>query len=215
MIVFDNVSKVYPTLHGPRTVLESVNLHVEKGEKIAIIGGNGSGKSTLIRVMSGAEPPTSGRIYRGMNLSWPLNLGGGFQGNITAIDNLRFLCRIYGVDFDSVVPFVADFSELGPSLNEPVDTYSSGMKAKLAFALSFAIEFDCYLIDEVFAVGDAHFQRKCQHELFEKRHDRAIILVSHSTGNIKKYCERAYVLHQGLAHGFPDTGSALEYYGTI
>ena len=213
MIQLENISKTYRTRFGPRTVLDGVNLSVARGQRIGIIGGNGAGKSTLVRIVSGVELPSSGSIHRGMSVSWPLAFGGAFKGTLSGMDNLRFLCRIYGVDIEPVIPFVEDFSELGAYLRQPVNTYSSGMRARFAFSMSLAIEFDCYLIDEVLAVGDARFKAKCQHELFEKRRDRAIILISHSSGNIRKYCDLAYVLEQGILHDFPDTKSAYEYYG--
>lgn len=155
MIVLEDVCKTYQTRHGVRTVLDHVNLSLAKGEKLGILGGNGAGKSTLIRLISGAELPTSGRIHRGMSVSWPLAFGGAFQGSLTGLDNVRFICRIYGVAIPAAIEFVQDFSELGRSLGEPVKHYSSGMRARLAFAISLAVEFDCFLIDEIVAVGDA------------------------------------------------------------
>ena len=101
-----------------------------------------------------------------MSVSWPLAFGGAFQGALTGLDNLRFICRIYGVEPEGEIPFVEDFSELGIYLREPVKTYSSGMRARLAFAISMVIDFDCYLIDEIIAVGDARFHAKCEEELF-------------------------------------------------
>jgi capsular polysaccharide transport system ATP-binding protein len=215
MITLDGVSKVYDTKDGPCTVLQNINMQVARGEKIGILGSNGSGKSTLVRLIGGAEPPSEGRIHRGMSVSWPLAFTGGFAGNLTGLDNLRFICRVYGVDIDSAISFVKDFSELGSHLREPWKVYSSGMKTRLAFAISLAVDFDCYLIDEVTAVADARFREKCDHELFKRRHDRAVIMVSHSASNIQKHCERACVLNQGILHEFPDTKSAYAYYGTI
>jgi len=144
MIELTNVTKTYPTRQGRRVVLDRIDLQVAKGRKIGILGRNGSGKSTLIRMISGAELPTSGRIRRTISASWPLAFGGAFQPYLTGLDNLRFICRVYGVDFKGVMPFVEDFTELGIYLREPVLHYSSGMRARLAFALSMAIEFDCF-----------------------------------------------------------------------
>lgn len=180
MIRMNSVSKSYPTRGGPVRVLKDVNLTVRHGERIGILGRNGAGKSTLIRLMSGAELPTSGDVHRDMSVSWPLAFGGAFQGSLTGYDNLRFICRIYGVDPEDKRAFVEEFSELGIYLREPVKTYSSGMRARLAFAISMVIEFDCFLIDEIVAVGDARFHDKCHHELFERRGDRAMIIVSHN-----------------------------------
>ena len=215
MISVEHVSKRYLTRQGWRTVLHDINFKMEKGEKIGILGRNGAGKSTLIRLISGVEPPTTGEIKRTMSISWPLAFSGAFQGSLTGMDNLRFICRIYNVDIDYVKNFTEEFSELGQYLYEPVKRYSSGMKARLAFALSLAVEFDCYLIDEVIAVGDSRFADKCKYELFEKRKDRSIILVSHSHSAMKQHCDNAMVLEKGHMHQFEDMDKAYEYYNSL
>ncbi|AGQ38865.1 TPA: ABC transporter ATP-binding protein [Mannheimia haemolytica] len=212
MISIRNVSKRYRINSGWRTVLKDINFELKKGEKVGILGRNGAGKSTLIRLMSGVEPPTTGTIERQMSISWPLAFSGAFQGSLTGMDNLRFVSRIYDADFDYVKSFTEEFSELGEYLYEPVKSYSSGMKARLAFALSLSIEFDCYLIDEVIAVGDARFAAKCKHELFEKRKDRSLILVSHSPASIKEYCDSAMVLEEGIMHTFDSIDNAYNFY---
>jgi capsular polysaccharide transport system ATP-binding protein len=212
MIILENVGKLYPTRSGPKTILEDVNLHIEPGEKVGILGRNGAGKSTLIRLISGAELPTSGNIDRSMSVSWPLAFGGAFQSALTGYDNLRFICRIYGVDPDDKEPFVQEFSELGIYLREPVRTYSSGMRARLAFAISMVIEFDCFLIDEIVSVGDSRFQEKCHAELFVKRADRAMIFVSHDANYIREHCTRALVLRDGKLHDFPTIDEAYHWY---
>lgn len=212
MIEIRNLTKRYPMRGGHNTVLDNLNFTIQPGEKIGILGRNGAGKSTLIRILSGAERPTSGSIKRSMSLSWPLAFGGAFQGSLTGLDNLKFICRIYGVSYDDKVAYVQEFSELGKYLREPVKTYSSGMRARLAFAISMAIEFDCFLIDEIISVGDARFHAKCQHELFEKRSDRGFIIVSHETHNIREHCTKACVLHQGKLHEFSDIDVAYAWY---
>lgn len=212
MIAVDHVSKRYRTRQGWKTVLDDISFTMEKGDKIGILGRNGAGKSTLIRLMSGVEQPTSGEIRRSMSISWPLAFSGAFQGSLTGMDNLRFICRIYDVDMDYVRRFTEEFSELGNYLYEPVKRYSSGMKARLAFALSLAVEFDCYLIDEVIAVGDSRFAEKCRYELFERRKDRSIILVSHSNSAMKQYCDNAMVLDEGRLHQFDNMDAAYQYY---
>ena len=212
MISVEHVYKQYQTRSGWRPVLKDINFTLKKGEKIGILGRNGAGKSTLIRLISGVEPPTAGEIKRTMSISWPLAFSGAFQGSLTGMDNLRFICRIYDVDMEYVKSFTEDFSELGQYLYEPVKRYSAGMKARLAFALSLAVEFDCYLIDEVIAVGDSRFAAKCKHELFERRKDRSIILVSHSHSAMKSYCDNAMVLEAGHLHQFPTMDEAYQYY---
>ena len=212
MISLENVNKMYPTRSGPVRVLRDVNLTVHRGERVGILGRNGAGKSTLIRLVSGAELPTTGEVVRGMSVSWPLAFGGAFQGSLTGYDNLRFICRIYGVDPDGKIPFIEDFSELGIYLREPVKTYSSGMRARLAFAISMVIEFDCFLIDEIIAVGDTRFHQKCNYELFDRRGDRAMIIVSHDAGFIRHHCTRASVLVGGELHHRPELDEAFDFY---
>lgn len=212
MIILDNISKVYSTRQGPRTVLDGISLRVAKGEKIGILGRNGAGKSTLIRLISGAELPSRGEIRRGMSISWPLAFGGAFQGSLTGLDNLRFICRVYGGDIAAAIPYVEQFSELGSYLREPVKKYSSGMRARLAFAISMAVEFDCFLIDEIVSVGDSRFHEKCRVELFEKRRDRAMILVSHDAAYIRAHCDHAAVLVAGKLHTFERVDDAFAFY---
>ncbi len=212
MIAIENVCKSYRTRLGPRAVLEDINFTLGRGRNIGILGQNGAGKSTLIRLISGAEKPTSGHIRRQMSVSWPLAFGGAFQANLTGLDNLKFVCRIHGVDYKPLVPFVEDFTELGVYFREPVMHYSSGMMTRLAFALSMAIEFDCFLIDEAMVVGDVRFHEKCHIELFQKRKDRAFILVTHDANVIKLYCERASVLHQGKLYPFDTVDAAYDFY---
>lgn len=212
MIELQEVTKVYPTRSGPRTVLDRINLTVQPGEKIGILGRNGAGKSTMIRILSGAERPTAGKVRRDMSISWPLAFSGGFQNSLTGLDNLRFICRVYGVDHADKVDYVDAFSELGRYLHEPVKTYSSGMRARLAFAISMAVDFSCFLIDEVVAVGDSRFHEKCAVELFEKRKDRAMIIVSHQPEQILSHCSRAAVLQDGRLRCFDSVPQAYEFY---
>jgi len=207
--------KEYHTEAGPRRVLDSVNFEVGRGERLAVLGRNGAGKSTLVRVIGGVEHPTTGRVERNMTLSWPLGLYGGFQGSLTGLDNIRFVSRVYDRPFEGVRDYVDDFSELGRFLREPVKTYSSGMRARLAFGLSLAIDFDCYLIDEVIFVGDARFHEKCRRELFETRADRSLLLVSHDPNILMAYCTGALVLHRGRAKLFMDIGVALDVYAAL
>lgn len=212
MITLDNVSKVYSTREGPRTVLDGISLRIAKGEKVGILGRNGAGKSTLIRLISGAELPSSGQVHRGISISWPLAFGGAFQGSLSGLDNLRFICRIYDAPIEPAIAFVEEFSELGNYLKEPVKKYSSGMRARLAFAISMAVEFDCFLIDEIVAVGDSRFHEKCRVELFEKRSDRAMIIVSHSPDYIRSHCQHAAVLVAGKLHSFDQVEEAFSFY---
>ncbi len=210
MILVDHVHKTYPTRTGNRVVLNDISFSLAKGEKLGILGRNGAGKSTLVRLVSGAENPTSGSVTRTMSVSWPLAFGGAFQNALTGLDNIRFISRIYRQDYESNVGFVADFTELGLYLREPVRSYSQGMRARLAFAVSMIIEFDCYLIDEITAVGDARFHERCEDELFSKRADRAMLIISHDAEYVRKHCDRFAVLHDGDLIFYPDFDAAHE-----
>lgn len=215
MIICHNICKTYKHGKGRKQVLKNVNLVVERGERVALLGRNGAGKSTLIKLIGGVEMPTSGKITRQMSISWPLGFAGGFQGSLTGYDNARFIARIYQRDYPEIRDFVEDFTELGTQLKMPVKTYSSGMRARLAFALSLAIEFDCYLIDEIILVGDQNFHRKCAYEMFEKRNDRTMILASHSTELVSHFCNRAIVIHKGEATEYGDVNLAVERYSHL
>lgn len=212
MIELINVVKEYPVREGNRVVLDNINFRVEYGEKIGILGRNGAGKSTLIRLISEAEQPTRGKIIRDMSISWPLAYGGAFQGSLTGVDNLYFICRIYGIDPIKTLSFVEDFAELGRYIREPVRKYSSGMRARLAFAISMAVEFDCFLIDEIVSVGDQRFHEKCHTELFLKRGDRGMIIVSHDVNFVREHCNKASVLDQGKLINFDNLDDAFAYY---
>ncbi len=215
MIICKNIFKSYKHGSSRKQVLSNVNLTVNPGDRVALLGRNGAGKSTLIKLIGGVEMPTSGKIIRGMSLSWPLGFAGGFQGSLTGYDNARFIARIYDRDYKDLRAFVEDFTEMGRQLRMPVKTYSSGMRARLAFALSLAIEFDCYLIDEIILVGDQNFQRKCQFELFEKRKDRTMVLASHSTEIVRQFCNRAIIINKGNADSYDDVEKAVDIYSAL
>ncbi|WP_395392708.1 ATP-binding cassette domain-containing protein [Novosphingobium sp. BL-8A] len=212
MIVCRNLSKSYAHGGTRKDVFKDVNFAVQRGDRIALLGRNGAGKSTLIKLIGGVEMPTAGKVERRMSVSWPLGFAGGFQGSLTGYDNARFIARIYDRSYSEMRDFIEDFTELGRQLKMPVKTYSSGMRARLAFGLSLAIEFDCYLIDEIILVGDQNFNRKCAQELFEKRNDRTMILASHSTELISQVCNRAILIHDKQAMEYEDVGQAVEAY---
>nr|WP_269446536.1 ABC transporter ATP-binding protein [Gluconacetobacter diazotrophicus] len=193
-------------------MLDRVNFQLDRGQKLGILGRNGAGKSTLIRIIGGVDFATSGRIERTMSVSWPLAFGGAFQGSLSGLDNLRFICRIYDLDYPATRAFVDDFAELGRQLGEPVKTYSSGMRARLAFALSIIIEFDCYLIDEVIMVGDARFLARCQDELFGKRRERSLIVVSHNMDFIREHCDHAAIIHERQFSLYDNVQDAIATY---
>lgn len=215
MIICSDIAKSYS--HGGRHkhVLHDVNLTIDRGDRVGLLGRNGAGKSTLIKLIGGVEMPTSGKVIRKMSVSWPLGFAGGFQGSLTGLDNARFIARIYQREYSDVRRFVEDFTELGRQLRMPVKTYSSGMRARLAFALSLAIEFDCYLIDEIILVGDQNFQRKCQAEMFDKRQDRTMLVASHSPEFIRGFCNKAIIIHQGKATMFSNVEEAVGIYDNL
>ncbi len=212
MIELRNLSKGYSTRHGWKWVVNDVNLKVGAGERWAILGRNGSGKSTLIRLIGGAEDPTAGSVSATCSVSWPLAFGGGFQGGLTGADNIAFVARIYGVEEGEALRRVQEFAELGEDIHEPVMNYSNGMRARLAFGLSLAVDFDFLLIDEIVSVGDQRFRDKCHAELHERRKDRGFILVSHDLDYIRQHCTHAAIVQGGALRAMPSVQSAIDAY---
>jgi len=215
MLELKNVTKYYPIRNGKRRVLHDISFTLRQGQRLGILGCNGAGKSTLIRIISGIELPTSGEITFKMSISWPLALQGAFVGGLTGLDNLRFVSRVYGISYKDALPFIEEFSGLGAYLREPIRTYSSGMRSRLAFAISMAVDFDCYMIDEVTAVGDDNFSKKCKRALLEDKNDRSLILVSHSPGVISEYCNCYSVLYLGMLSLFKSYDDAFYYYNDV
>ena len=214
-IEMNNVYKFYSASGHRKVVLDHVTTRFERGHSYGILGVNGAGKSTTIRLLSGTEFPNSGKIVRNARISWPIGLASAFNGLMTGRANVTFAARAYGQDVRRVLDFVEDFSELGDYLDAPTKTYSSGMGGRLAFALSMAIEFDCYLIDEVTAVGDARFQARCQRAFAGRRAQADVIMVSHSQSTIKDYCDRGAVLVDGRLMMFSDVDEAIDVYSRL
>lgn len=216
MIELSRVNKSYRLSHGDsRNVLRDVSITFRPGVNMGILGLNGQGKSTLIRIIGGSELPDSGKVVRKGRVSWPIGFTGGFNGSLTGRENLRFTCRIYGADIRGVTAFVEDFTELGPYMDMPVKTYSSGMRSKLAFGLSMAIGFDFYLIDEAWSVGDASFQSKAEKIFRERKANATLVVVSHSVATIRKNCDSAAVLHGGMLTLYDKLDDALRVYTGI
>jgi capsular polysaccharide transport system ATP-binding protein len=180
-----------------KTIINDVTMTIPRGKSIGLLGRNGAGKSTLLQIIAGTLDLDKGRVVRKGKVSWPLGFAGSFQGNLSGEQNVRFVARIYGVDTEELVDYVAEFAELGEFFRAPVRTYSSGMKARLAFGVSMGVKFDYYLVDEITAVGDTNFKRKSQKAFKERLSDSDVVMVSHSPSTLRDYCETGVVLEDG------------------
>lgn len=209
MIEFRGVSKWYHTPHGRKVVLDGLDLTLPPGTKLGVLGRNGAGKSTLLGMIGGTIKPNRGEIVKRAAISWPLGLGGTYHQDLTGAQNVRFVARIYGVDTEALVAYVADFSELGDFMDMPVRSYSSGMRARLAFGMSMGVSFDWYLVDEITAVGDSRFKRKSLAVFRERLQNAGLMMVSHSDRTIREYCTSALVLEGGRAVYYDDVARAL------
>lgn len=215
MILVEDIFKRYHTKHGPgKWVLQGVSFTIPANVNVGLVGRNGAGKSTLLRLIGGIDRPDHGIIERRCRVSWPMGFGGGVHGSLTGLQNVKFICRIHGheEDIHDRIAFVKDFAELGEAFDEPVSTYSSGMKSRLQFGLSLAFDFDVYISDENFSAGDAAFREKAK-KAFNTLVDRAgLIMVSHSEGILRQFCTAGIWLHEGKAHWFDDINDALKHY---
>jgi len=212
-----NVTKSYLTPKGRRYVFRNLSLAIPPGKNIGLIGRNGAGKSTLMRLLGGADVPDSGTIATDRSISWPVGLTGGFQGSMTGRDNIKFVCRVYGATGEAMrekVRDVQEFAEIGDWIDEPIKTYSSGMRSRVAFGLSMAFDFDYYLIDEVMSVGDAQFKRKCADVFKEKLQTSNVVLVSHSMPEIKKLCDVVLLVRDGGIQVYDDVAEGIKAYNS-
>lgn len=194
MIEIRNVSKAYRTASGWNQVLDNISATFPSDRSIGILGLNGAGKTTLLKLIGGVEPTDKGEIYRDITISWPIGFSGAFAPTATGRESTRFIARIYGADIKEVEKFVLDFSELGEYFDMPFQTYSAGMRARLGFSISMAVEFDCYLVDEVTAVGDQRFKEKYYNEFLSRRDRSTVIMASHQTHTIKEFCDMTAIL---------------------
>jgi len=168
-----------------------------------------------MRLLGGVDKPDRGKIVTDKSISWPVGLSGGFQGSMTGRDNVKFVCRVYGALHDEMrekVQYVQDFADIGKWFDEPVRSYSSGMRSRLAFSLSMAFDFDYYLIDEVLAVGDAQFKKKSAQAFKQKMEKSNIILVSHAMGDIRRLCNLVLLVESGKVHIFDDVIEGIKAY---
>lgn len=215
MIELRGLTKSFHTPQGRKVLFQDVNAIFPEGKNIGILGRNGAGKSTLLRIMGGIDYPDSGRVITDQRISWPMGLAGGFQGSMTGRENAAFVCGIHGIwgaARSRVLDKVQEFAEIGDYFDAPVKSYSSGMRSRLAFGLSIAVDFDCYLVDEVMSVGDAHFKHKCEQVIEEKRKTANFIIVAHAMPLLKKNCDVGiYLGPEGLTV-YDTVGAAIAEY---
>lgn len=210
MIQLENLTKAYWYRGQPKYIARNLNVTIPDGARVALMGRNGAGKSTMLAMIAGKINPDRGRVRLSGNMSWPIGLTGCIQAELTGVQNVKFIARVYGVDTDELIAFVDDFAELGMNFHEPVRTYSSGMRARLNFGMSMGIHFDTYLIDEVHATGDGAFKTKSK-KVFEDRMSKAgLVMVSHSKSTMKELCDSGAVLEKGTITFYNDIEEALE-----
>lgn len=214
MIRIENLYKRYHNHHGSDWVLKDINLEIPANVSVGLLGRNGAGKSTLLSLIGGLDTPDRGRIVRESRVSWPIGLAGGFQPTMTGRQNVRFVSRIHGSgeQMEEIIRRVEEFAEIGPAFDEPIRTYSSGMRARLAFGLSLAFDFDVYISDEATAVGDRAFKKKASDAFKERVGKASLIMVSHSEGILRELCQAGIWLHEGKAHWFDDINDAIAAY---
>jgi len=209
MIRSENLTKSYRVGDGRKIVIDDLTMTLPGGRAIALLGRNGAGKSTLLQMIAGTIRADSGHILSDGTISWPVGFGGSFHRDLTGAQNVRFIARVYGVDTESLVEFVADFAELGKHYHMPIRSYSSGMRSRLAFGASMGIRFDTYLVDEVTAVGDQAFRRKSRAVFEERMKTSGAILVSHEMQQIRNFCDAAAVLEAGRLVYYDDLEAAI------
>lgn len=197
--------------HG-HVVARGITIDIPRGIGVGLLGRNGAGKSTLLSMIAGTLNPDHGRIIRNGSISWPVGFRGSFHPELTGAQNVRFIARLYGVDSDALAGFVADFAELGDHFHLPFRTYSSGMRARLSFAVSMGVPFDLYLIDEVTSVGDAVFKEKSRRILMARLARSGAILCTHSVRKLRLLCSRGMVLDGGQLYWYDDVEAAIEHH---
>jgi capsular polysaccharide transport system ATP-binding protein len=215
MIEIRNLYKRYHNHHGSDWVLKDINLTIPTGVSVGLIGANGAGKSTLLRLIAGMDTPDRGEVIRHSRVSWPVGLAGGMQNNMTGRQNAKFVARAQGcspAEVKRVIEFVQDFAEIGEAFDEPVRTYSSGMRSRLSFGLSLSFDFDVYISDEATAVGDRSFKAKAQSLFKEKVGEASLIIVSHGEGILRDLCQVGIYIKNGQAYWYDDINEAILAY---
>jgi len=214
MITLTNLWKRYHNQGPDRWILKNINLNIPKNINIGLIGNNGAGKSTLLRLIAGMDTPDKGEIKRYCSVSWPVGLTGGFQTSLTGRQNVKFVARIHGAEerIQEIISFVENFSDIGKAFDQPIKTYSSGMRSRLSFGLSLAFDFDIFLSDEATAVGDRAFKAKASAAFKNRIQNKGLIIVSHSEGILKELCQAGIWVDQGAAIWYDDINQALVDY---
>lgn len=209
MIVLENLTKSFPVRGGRKYITRNLSMTFPTGKAVALMGRNGAGKSTLLQIIAGNMGADSGRIRSNGEISFPVGFAGSFHRDLTGAQNSRFIARIYGVDTDELLDFVAGFAGLGNHLYMPVRSYSSGMRSRLAFGISMGIQFDTYLVDEVTSVGDRSFRSRSA-QVFKDRMKRSgAIVVTHSMNEVRNLCDAGAVIENGQVHYFDDIEDAI------
>jgi capsular polysaccharide transport system ATP-binding protein len=209
MIELCDLWKRFP---GGAQVAQGITAVFPSGQATALLGCNGAGKSSLLAMIAGTLRPDGGRVIRHGTVSWPVGFAGAFHPDLTGAQNTRFVARVYGVDSGSLLAFVRDVSGLGDAMRQPVRRYSSGMRARLGFALSMGIPFDMYLVDEVTAVGDAAFRRETAELLRARLGQAGAIVVSHAPAQLRAVCTAGAVLENGRLRMFDTLDEAIAVY---
>ncbi|ETW12363.1 capsular polysaccharide transport system, ATP-binding protein [Roseivivax marinus] len=213
MLEFDQVSKSFWTGSHRKVILDRVSFRVDLGESLGILAPNGTGKTTVIKMMAGLEKPDEGTIRRTARVSFPLGFMGGVIAKISAGENARYIAKLYGLDPDYVEAFCRWLCNLGEYFDQPLGTYSSGMKARFSFALMLALDFDIYLIDEGMPSStDVEFNRRAGEVLAERLRTTTIVIVSHQPQVLEKFARRAAVLMDGQMHMFESLEEAKRLY---
>jgi len=213
MLEFRNVSKSYWTGTQHKVILDQVSFRVELGHSMGILAPNGTGKTTLINMMAGLEKPDDGEIVRACNISFPLGFMGGVVSKVSAMENARYIARLYGLDPDYVESFCRWLCGLGEYFDQPLGTYSSGMRSRFSFALMLALDFDMYLIDEGMpSTTDVEFNRKAGEILQERLRTTTIVIVSHQAETLEKFARSAAVLMNGQLNVFDSLEEAKQLY---
>jgi capsular polysaccharide transport system ATP-binding protein len=213
MLEFNNVSKSLWTGTRRKIILDQASFRVDLGTSLGILAPNGTGKTTLIKMMAGLEKPDEGEIRRNCKISFPLGFMGGVVSKHTARENARYIAKLYDIDPDYVEAFCRWLCGLKEYFDQPLGTYSAGMKARFTFALMLALDFDMYLIDEGMpSSADVEFNRKAGEILAARLRSTTIIIVSHQPEILEKFARRAGVLMQGKLHMFDTLEEAKELY---